>query len=59
MLEKVNPAKTSETRKDCTASPMNLPRFRGRAAVFIPTMKVAIAKKKDMELKNQNICMIG
>jgi len=51
-------ARESEARKDCTTSPMNMPRFRGRAALA-PTMRVAIAKKKDMELKNQNICMIG
>jgi hypothetical protein len=51
-------ARESEARKDCTTSPMNMPRFGGRAALA-PTMRVAIAKKKDMELKNQNICMSG
>jgi hypothetical protein len=34
-----------------------VPFFGGRAAVA-PTMRVAIAKKKDMELKTQNIFVI-
>jgi hypothetical protein len=36
---------------------MYLPVLGARAAVA-PTIKVAIAKKKDMELKTQNISMI-
>jgi hypothetical protein len=51
-------ARESESHKDRTTSPMNMSCFGGRAALT-PTMRVAIAKKKDMELKNQNICMIG
>jgi len=51
-------ARLSEARKDPTTSPMYMPRIGGRAD-FAPTMRVAIAKKKEMELKNQNICMIG
>ncbi len=45
-------ARESESRKDHTTSPMNMWCFRGRAALA-PTMRVAIAKKKDMELKNK------
>jgi hypothetical protein len=51
-------ARESESRKDRTTSPMNMPCFGGRAALA-PTLRVAIVKKKDMEFKNQNICLIG
>jgi hypothetical protein len=51
-------ARESESRKDRTTSPMNMSCFGGRAA-RASTMRVAIAKKKNMEFKNQNICMIG
>jgi hypothetical protein len=51
-------ARESEAHKDRRTSPMNMPCFGG-CATLAPTMRVAIAKKKDMELKNQNICMVG
>ncbi len=51
-------ARESNVRKVLTTSPMYLPGLGGRAALA-PTNRVAIANKKEKELKIQNMSKIG